>query len=60
MVCKMTQAIILVQASRGRTSSRGDEAYITRTMVPVVRVYKHSGRGEVSKSLKMVEASANI
>jgi hypothetical protein len=35
MVCEMTQAIILVQTSRGPTSSRGDEAYITRTMVPV-------------------------
>jgi hypothetical protein len=39
---------------------RGDEAYITRTMVPVVGVYKHGGRGEVPKSLEMIEASANI
>jgi hypothetical protein len=39
---------------------RGDEAYITRTMVPVVGVYKHGGGGEVPKSLEMIEASANI
>jgi hypothetical protein len=56
----MTQAIILVQASQGPTSSRGDEAYITRTMVPTVGVYMHRGRGEVPKSLEMIEASANI
>ena len=60
MVCEMTQAIILVRASRGPTSSKGDEAYIIRTVVPVVGVYKHSGRGEVPKSLEMIEASANI
>jgi hypothetical protein len=52
--------IILVRASRGPTSSRGDEAYITRTVVPVVGVYKHNRRGEVPKSLEMIEASANI
>jgi hypothetical protein len=28
--------------------------------VPVVGVYKHSGRGEVPKSLEMIEASASI
>jgi hypothetical protein len=28
--------------------------------VPVVGDYKHSGRGEVPKSLEMIEASANI
>jgi hypothetical protein len=60
MVCEMTQAIILVRASRGPTSSRGDDAYITRTVVPLVGVYKHNGRGEVPKSLEMIEASANI
>jgi hypothetical protein len=60
MVCEMTQATILVQASRGPTYSRGDEAYITRTVVPVVGVYRHGGRGEVPKSLEMIEASANI
>jgi hypothetical protein len=60
MVCKMTQAIILVRASQGPTSSRGNEAYITRTVVPVVGVYKHGVRGEVPKSLEMIEASANI
>jgi hypothetical protein len=60
MVCEMTQAIILVRASRGPTSSRGHGAYITHTMVPVVGVYKHSRRGEVPKSLEMIEASANI
>jgi hypothetical protein len=60
MVCEMTQVIILVRASRGPTSSRGDEAYITRTVVPVVGVYKHNRRGEVPKSLEMIEASANI
>jgi hypothetical protein len=60
MVCEMTQAIILVRASRGPTSSRGDEAYITRTVMPLVGVYKHNGRGEVPKSLEMIEASANI
>jgi hypothetical protein len=60
MVCEITQAIILVQASRGPTSRRGDEAYITRMVVPVVGVYKHSRRGEVPKSLEMIEATANI
>jgi hypothetical protein len=60
MLCEMTQAIILVPASRGPTSSRGDEAYITRTVVHLVGVYKHSGRGEVPKSLEMIEASVNI
>jgi hypothetical protein len=54
MVCEMTQAFILVRASRGPTSIRGYEAYITRTMVPVVGVYKHNGRWEVPKSLEMV------
>jgi hypothetical protein len=38
----------------------GDGAYITRTKVPIVGVYKHSGRGDVPKSLKMIEARANI
>jgi hypothetical protein len=28
--------------------------------VPVVGVYKHNGRGEVPKPLKMIEANANI
>jgi hypothetical protein len=51
MVCEMTQAFILVRASRGPTYSRGDDAYITRTVVPIVGVYKHSGRREVPKSL---------
>jgi hypothetical protein len=37
-----------------------DKAYITRTEVPVVGVYRHSGRGEVPKSLEMTEASVNI
>ena len=60
MVCEMTQVIILVQATQGPTSSREDEAYITHTVVPVAGVYKHSGRGEVPKSLEMIEASANI
>jgi hypothetical protein len=60
MVCEVTQAIILVRATQGPTSSREDEAYITHTVVPVVRVYKHSERGEVPKSLEMIEASANI
>jgi hypothetical protein len=36
------------------------ETYITRTVVSVVGVYKHSGRGEVPKSLEMIETSANI
>jgi hypothetical protein len=60
MVCEMTQAIILIRATHGPTSSRGDEAYITGTLVPVVGVYKHNGRGEVPKSLEMIEASVNI
>jgi hypothetical protein len=60
MVCEMTQAIILVLATRSPNSSRGDEAYITRTLVPVVGVYKHDGRREVPRSLEMIEASANI
>jgi hypothetical protein len=60
MVCEETQAVILVRATQGPTSSRGNETYITRTMVPVVGVYKHGGRGEVPKSLEMIEASANI
>jgi hypothetical protein len=60
MVCEMTQAIILVRATRGPTSSGVDEDYITRTLVPVVGVYKHNGRGEVPKSLEMTEVGANI
>jgi hypothetical protein len=56
----MTQAIILVQASRGPTSTRGVEAYITCIVVPIVGVYKHSGRGEVPKYLEMIEAIVNI
>jgi hypothetical protein len=60
MVCEETQAIILVRATQGPTYSREDEANITRTMVPVVGVYKHNGRGEIPKSLEMIEASANI
>jgi hypothetical protein len=60
MVCEMTQAIILVQASRGPTSTRGVEAYITCIVVPIVGVYKHSGRGEVPKYLEMIEAIVNI
>jgi hypothetical protein len=60
MVCEKTQAVILVRATQGHTSSRGDEAYITRIVVFVVGVYKHGVRGEVPKSLKMIEASANI
>ena len=60
MVCEETQAIILVRATQGPNSSREDEAYITHTMVPVVGDYKHNGRGEVPKSLEMIEASANI
>jgi hypothetical protein len=52
--------IILVRPTQGPTSSREDEAYITHAMVPVVGVYKHIGRGEVPKSLEMIEASANI
>ena len=40
--------------------AKGDEVYITRIEVPVVGVYKHSGRGEVPKSLELIEASANI
>jgi hypothetical protein len=60
MVCEETQAIILARATQGPTSSREDEAYITRTVVPVVGVYKHNGKGEVPKSIEMIEASANI
>jgi hypothetical protein len=60
MVCEETQVIILVRPTQGPTSSREDEAYITHAMVPVVGVYKHIGRGEVPKSLEMIEASANI
>jgi hypothetical protein len=60
MVCEDTQAVILVRATQGPTSSRGDEAYITRTMVPVVGFYKHVGRVEVPKSLEMIGTSANI
>jgi hypothetical protein len=60
MVCEETQAIILVRATQGPTSSGEDEAYITRTVVPVVGVCKHSGRGEIPKPLEMLEASANI
>jgi hypothetical protein len=60
MVCEETQAIILVRATQGPTSSREDEAYITHTVVSVVGVYKHNGRGEIPKSLEMIQASANI
>jgi hypothetical protein len=60
MVCEETQAFILVRATQGPNSSKEDETYITRTVVPVVGVCKHSGRGEVPKSLEMIEASANI
>jgi hypothetical protein len=47
-------------STRPYFQQRGDEAYITRSEVPVVEVYKHNGRGEVPKSLEMIEASANI
>ena len=60
MVYEETQAIILIQATQGPISSREDEAYITRTVVPIVGVYKHNGRGEVPKSLEMTEVGANI
>jgi hypothetical protein len=60
MVCEETQAVIQVRATQGPTSNRGGETYITCTVVPVVGVYKHGGRGEVPKSLEMIEASANI
>jgi hypothetical protein len=60
MVCEVTQAVILVRATQGLTYSREDEAYITRTVLPVLGVYKHDGKREVPKSLKMIEASANI
>jgi hypothetical protein len=60
MVCEVTQAIILVWATQGPTSSREDETYIARTVVSVVGDYKHSGRGEVPKSLETIETSANI
>jgi nicotinamide riboside transporter PnuC len=60
MVCEVTQAIILVWATQGPTSSREDEAYITYIVVHVVGVYKHSGRGEVPKFLEIIEANANI
>jgi hypothetical protein len=60
MVCEETQAIIMVRATQGPTSSREDVAYITRTVVPVVGVYKHSGREKILKSLEMIEVSANI
>jgi hypothetical protein len=46
MVCEETQAIILVQATQGPTCSREDEAYITRTVVSVVGVYKHNVEGK--------------
>jgi hypothetical protein len=51
MVCEKTQATILVRATQGSTSSREDEAYINRNVVPIVGVYKHCGRGEIPKSL---------
>jgi hypothetical protein len=60
MVCEKTQAIILIRATQGPISSREDEAYITRTVVPIVGVYKQGRRGEVPKSLERIEASANI
>jgi hypothetical protein len=59
MVYEMTQAILLVRATQGHTSSREDETYITHIVLPVVGVYKHNGR-EVPKSLEMIEASVNI
>jgi hypothetical protein len=40
--------------------AKGDEAYITRTEVSIAGVYKHCRRGEVSKFLEMIKASANI
>jgi hypothetical protein len=49
MVCEETQAVILVQATQDPTFNRGDEAYITRTVVPIVGVYKHDRRGEVPR-----------
>jgi hypothetical protein len=60
MVCKKTQMIILVRTTQDTTSSRGGAAYITHIVVPIVGVYKHDERGEVPKSLEMIEASANI
>jgi hypothetical protein len=49
-----------ISLSKALLTAEGDEAYITRTVVPVVGVYKHGRRGKVPKSLKMIEASANI
>jgi hypothetical protein len=46
MVCKKTQAIILVWAAQGPTSNRGGEAYITRTEVPVEGVTRTTGEGK--------------
>jgi hypothetical protein len=47
MVCEKTQAIILVRATQGPTSSRrGDEAYITHTEVSEVGVTSTTGEGK--------------
>jgi hypothetical protein len=60
--CRDLHSIKLSYLTEDRVASsiKGDEAYITRSEVPVVGVYKHNGRGEVPKSLEMIEASANI
>jgi hypothetical protein len=60
MVCELTQAIYPGSGNAmPYFQQRGDEAYITRTRGACNREYKHDGRGEVSKSLELIEASAN-
>jgi hypothetical protein len=51
---------ILFRAMQGHTSSRGGWALCYSHRAASSRDYKHGGRGEVSKSLVLVEASANI
>jgi hypothetical protein len=46
MVCEKTQEIILVRAPQSPTFSRGGDAYITRTEVPVVGVTSTMGEGK--------------
>jgi hypothetical protein len=56
----MTQAFILFWASRGPTSSRGDEAYTTRTVVPVVGGLQAQWERGSPQVPRVIEESADI
>ena len=56
----MTQVFILVRAREGPTSSRGGRYLYFIHLSAYSREYKLVGRGKDPKSLRLVEASANI